>query len=63
MDTVNSELFARFYFRETSQIRSFVRIKHSQNGEITLSVSDVGKSCSSREFECAKYVVLSYSRK
>ena len=35
-------IFARF--------GSFVRMKPSRNGEITLSFTDVGKSCPSREF-------------
>ena len=34
--TVNSEVFAKFYFRETSHMQNFVKIKLSQNGEITL---------------------------
>ena len=36
--TVNSEIFARVYFRETLE-----------NGKITLSFTDIGKSCISRE--------------
>ena len=39
-----------FYFRE-KKLRSFVKIKSSQNGEITTSITDdIGKSCTSREF-------------
>ena len=38
-DTVNAEIFARVYFRETSQ-----------NGRITLSFTDIDKSCLTREF-------------
>ena len=38
-----------FYFHETSRLRSVVKIRPSQNGEITLSFTDVGKSCPSRE--------------
>ena len=34
--TVNLEVFARFYFRETSHMQNFVKIKLSRNGEITL---------------------------
>ena len=34
--TVNSEVFTRLYFRETSHMRNFVKIKLSRNGEITL---------------------------
>ena len=33
------------YFRETSHRRSFVKIKSSRNGEITLSFTDIGKLC------------------
>ena len=38
-----------FYFRETSHMRSFVKIKSSRNGEITLSFTDICKSCLSRK--------------
>ena len=31
-------------------MRSFVKIKSSRNGEITLSFTDKGKSCRSRKF-------------
>ena len=31
-------------------MRSFVKIKPSRNGEITLSFIDIGKSCLIREF-------------
>ena len=41
MYTVNSEIFAKFFFCKT---QSFVKIKSSRNGEITLSFIDVGKS-------------------
>ena len=34
--TVNSEIFARLYFRETSYMRSFVKIIPSRNGENSL---------------------------
>ena len=37
-------------------MRSFVKIKSSQNGEITLSTTDIVKSCSRRDFLCRKYV-------
>ena len=46
---MNSEIFARVYFRETSHLRSFMKIKSSQNGEITLSFTDKGKSSPCRE--------------
>ena len=42
---VNSKNFARVLFS-----RSFLKIKSSQNGEITLSFTDVGNSCPSRDF-------------
>ena len=47
--TVNSEVFARVYFRETLRLRSFVKIKPSRNGQITLSFTDEGKPGPSRE--------------
>ena len=34
-----------FYFCETSHIRSFVKTKPSQNVKITMSFTDIGKSC------------------
>ena len=37
-------------------MRSFVQIKSSQNVESTLSITDIGKSRSSREFLSRKYV-------
>ena len=49
--TANSGIFARVLLRETSRMRSFVKIKPSRNGEITLSFTNVhvhvGKSCPS----------------
>ena len=48
--TVNSEIFARANFRETSHMRSFLRIEPSRNGGITMSFTDEGKSCPSRDF-------------
>ena len=52
INTVNSEFFARFYLRETSHMRGFVKIIPSlyEYVKITLSFTDVGKSCPSREF-------------
>ena len=38
-----------FYFPKTSHIGSFMKIKSSRNGEITLSFTDVGKSCPSHD--------------
>ena len=37
-------------------MRSFVKIKSSRNGEITLSFTDEGKSCHDRDFLRRKYV-------
>ena len=45
--TVNSEIFARALFSHT---RSFLKIKTSRNGKITLSFIDKGKPCLSRNF-------------
>ena len=36
-----------FIFRETSHMRSFVKIKSLRNGKITV-ITDVGQSCPSR---------------
>ena len=47
--TVNSEIFPRVYFRETSHKRSFVKMKSSRNGEIIMSFTDIGKSCPKQE--------------
>ena len=45
------EKFSRgLYFCETSHMQSFVKIKPSRNGNITLSFFDIGKSCHNREF-------------
>ena len=38
-------------------MRSFVKMKSSRNREITLSITDIGKSCHSREF-LTSYVYL-----
>ena len=35
-------------------MRSFVKIKSLRNGEITLSVTDIGKSSTSRNFSAAR---------
>ena len=50
MHTVNSEIFARVDFRVTSPERSFVKIKLSRNGEITLIFIDMVNSITSCEF-------------
>ena len=41
-----------------SQMQSFVKIKPSQNGEITLSFTNIGKSCPSREFLMSQMCLL-----
>ena len=56
LSTVNSEIFARVYFRETSFVRSFVKIKSSLNDEISLSLTYEVKSCHGREFIRRKHV-------
>ena len=58
MRTVNSEIIARVYFRETSHMQSFVKIKSSRVGEITLSFTDIGKSCPCRKFSASQICVL-----
>ena len=52
--TVNSEIFARVLFRETSHMRSFVKIKSSRNGEIIRSFTDIDEKCSIREFQTSQ---------
>ena len=39
-------------------MRSFVKVKSSQNGEIALSHTDTGKSCPSPEFKTALICLL-----
>ena len=55
VDTVNSENFARVLFSRNFayHMRSFVKIKSSRNGEITLPFTDIGKPCPSRDFYVA----------
>ena len=45
-----SKYFKCRNFRETPHVGSFVKIKLSQNGKITLLVTDIGVSCPCREF-------------
>ena len=61
--TVIRKLSLGFYFRGTSHMRSFVKIKSSQNGEINLSISDIGKSYIIAKFFDRKFVFYRYSRK
>ena len=50
LNTVNSDFFLQgFYFCETSHKGSFVKMKSSRNDEITLSFTDKGKLCPSRD--------------
>ena len=39
-------------------MRSFVKIQSSRNGEITLSLTDIGKSCPSHDFLTSQICVL-----
>ena len=54
--TVNSKIFREGLFSRNSGMPSFVKMKSLQNGEITLSFTDKGKSCHCREFFCRKNV-------
>ena len=47
--TVNSDIFARVLFSRNFAYISFVKIKSSQNREIILSFTFIGKSYPSRE--------------
>ena len=44
--TVKSEIIARVLF----SLNGIVKTKSSRNGEITLSFTDIGRSCHSNEF-------------
>ena len=57
-NTVNSENFVGVLFSQNSQMRCFVKIKHSQNGQITLSLIDVGKLCLSLKFLMCQLCLL-----
>ena len=46
--TINSEIFARVLF--SSHMQSFVKRNPSRNVEITLSLTNIGKSCPSHKF-------------
>ena len=46
------------YFRETLHMQSFAKVKSSQNGKITLSFTDIGKSCTSRESQTSLICIL-----
>ena len=55
--TVNSEIFARILFMRNFA-RSFAKVKPSRNGEIALLLTDVGKSCPSRDFFMSQICLL-----
>ena len=58
-NTVNSKIFMRALFSQNfPYARSFAKIKPLQNGEITLSFTDEGKSFQSRKCLRHKYVGL-----
>ena len=48
----------RVYFRETSHMQIFVKIKHSRNGNITQSFTDIRISCHSHEFLTSQMCLL-----
>ena len=49
--TVTSEIFVRVYILQNfADLQSFMKIKPSQNSEVTLSFNKVGISCPSCEF-------------
>ena len=54
--TVIRKVSQGFYFRETSHMRSFVKIKLARNVEIRLSITDEGNSCSGANLKRGKYV-------
>ena len=49
--TVNSEIFVRVLYSR----KFFVKIKSSQNAKITLSFTDIGKSCPSSDFLMSQF--------
>ena len=53
--TVNSEIFTRVLFSRNFAVAEFREKKHSRKGENSLSFTDVGKPCQSREFFLGKY--------
>ena len=63
--TVNSQSFASVYFRETSRMRRFMKIRPPRNAEITLSFIDIGQSWPSGEFltSLTLFVKIKFSRK
>ena len=57
-DTVNSEIFAKVLFSRNFTDAKFRENKTSRKGQITLSLTGVGKSCPSREFWMYKMRLL-----
>ena len=49
-NTVNSGIFARVIFSLNFAYAKFREKKSSRNSQITLSFTDIGKSCLSHEF-------------
>ena len=56
--TVNLEIFGRVLFLRNFAYASFVKVKPSQNGEITLSFIDIGKSCPRVDFLTSQICLL-----
>ena len=56
--TVNSEIFARVLFSRNFDMHSFVKIKSSRIGEITLSFTHISKSHPCCEFLMSQICVL-----
>ena len=62
-------IFSRgFYFRETSHMRSVMKVKSSRNGEFTLSFTDISKSRPSRNLFTSQicltlFTKIKFSRK
>ena len=63
----NSEIFARFYFRETSQICEFPRKQNPREKARSLSFNDIGKSCreylTSQIYLFTLFAKIKFSRK
>ena len=57
-DTVDSEINRGFYFRETWRMQSFLKIKSSRNGKITLSFVNMAKSYPSQLFLMSQICLL-----
>ena len=63
--TVNSEIFARFYFSRNFADAEFCEIKPLRNDKITLSITDVGtgKLCPSHNFLTCQIVEQTRAQK